>query len=343
MPPQEPNEVNRGILQVLLLDIHRTSIQAQPATGTSIDLGLRHTFPRMVRLDSGIAKQYPKHLRKDVHVAAERHCGEEQAQADGIQPPARHYPQLVTEYKMPQVVDRNGQEASAAEVGGETLGEKPQREYQPEAVQSHAVRERRLGGMLHAQGKGTEALEHGQSDTRKHIEQEEVHQEEEHPAPQRSMARIHPDEEPVEDWIEQGSLGNSQPLRDEQSYFYMSEYDQHEPSESDCAVHISQQRLPLPDLDMEKAVEEQIPDVLQCRNRIHEGCPEPQPVVMRNLQQQPDAADRNPYQEECYADAERYDEMVVPGRDPVDDFRRSLGNLGSLGGEDIGQGCHNFP
>ena len=93
----------------------------------------------MARLDTGIAQQNPQHFGKDMHVTAERHRREEKAQTDGIRPPYRHEIQIVTENPMPERIDRNRQETAAAEVGRETLGQKSERENQPEAIQSYTV------------------------------------------------------------------------------------------------------------------------------------------------------------------------------------------------------------
>ena len=100
------------------------------------------------------------------------------------------------------MVHRNSQEASAAEIGRKALCQKPQRKNQPKAVQGDAVSQRRLRGMTHAEDDGPEPLENRHAHTGKHIEQEEVHQEKEEPAPQLDMTGIYPDEEAIENRIE---------------------------------------------------------------------------------------------------------------------------------------------
>ena len=125
MPSQEPNEIHRRKLEILLLHIHRASVKAQSTTRAGIDLRLSHTFPGMVWLDPGVTQQDPKHLSQDVHVAAERHSRKEKPQADRICPPSRHEPEFVAKDQMPEMIDRDRQETSSAEVGGETLRQKP--------------------------------------------------------------------------------------------------------------------------------------------------------------------------------------------------------------------------
>ena len=107
------------------------------------------------------------------------------------------------------------QETASAEVSRKTLGQQPQREYKPEAVQSDAVSQRRLCRVTHAKYDGPEPLEHRQCNTGKDVQQEEVHQEEKERATKSSMAGIHPDKIPVEDRIEQTAAGNVQTCRNE--------------------------------------------------------------------------------------------------------------------------------
>ena len=92
MPPQEPYEIDRGILKVLLLDIHRACVKAQATARASVDFRLSDTFPWMIWLDSGVAQKNPEHLSQDVHVTAERHRREEKSQTDRIGPPTGHEP-----------------------------------------------------------------------------------------------------------------------------------------------------------------------------------------------------------------------------------------------------------
>ena len=147
---QEADEIYRRILQILLLDIHRARVQTESATRAGIDFSLGDTLARMARLDTGIAQQYPEHLSENMHVTAERHRCEEQTQADGVHPPYRHEIQLVTENQVPEMVHRDCQEATATEVGREAFRQKSERENHPEAVQGHAVSERRFRGVPHA-------------------------------------------------------------------------------------------------------------------------------------------------------------------------------------------------
>ena len=321
---QETDEIHRRIFEILLLDIHRARIQAQAAAGTCVNLGLGHTLSRMTRLETGIAQQYPQHLGKDMHVTAERHCGEKQAKTDGISPPDRHEEQFVAENQMPQMVHRNSQEASAAEIGRKALCQKPQRENQPKAVQGDSVSQRRLRGMTHAEDDGPEPLENRHAHTGKHIEQEEVHQEKEEPSSKRDMTGIDPDEEPVENRIEKAALSPRQMLRNEQCHFEMSQDNEHEPSEGNRRVHVAQKRLAFPDFRMEKTVAEQVLDIFKSDIRDEQRLPETTSVLGRNLGQQPDEPGGQPYQHETDADHERNHEVAVTRRDSVNDLRRSL-------------------
>ena len=263
MTPQEPYEIHRRVLQVLLLDIHRASVQAKPATRAGVNLRLRHTLPRMVRLDPGVSQKNPQHLGQNVHVPAERHSHEEKTEADRIRPPARREPKLIPEEKVPETIDTHSQETASTEIRRETLRQKPQREYQPKAVQGDTVGKRGFRGVSHPEDDGPEPLEHRQSYTRQDVQEEEVHQEEEERAPQGRVTRIHPDKVPVEYRIEQTTVGHAQALGHEQGDLDVPQNDYHEPTESYRGVHIAQQGLPAPNLKMQEAIPEkifQIPD-----------------------------------------------------------------------------------
>ena len=178
--------------------------------------------------------------------------------------------------------------------------------------------------MSHAEDYGPEPLEDGHTDSGKHIKQEEVHQEKEEPSPQRDMTGIDPDEEPVENRIEKAALRPRQMLRDEQCHFEMSQNNEHEPSEGNRRVHVAQKRLAFPDFRMEKAIAEQVLDILQGDLRDEQRLPETTSVLGRNLGQQPDEPGSQPYQHETDADHERNHEIAVARRDSVNDLRRSL-------------------
>ncbi len=222
------------------------------------------------------------------------------------------------------MVDRNCQKTSATQVRRETLGQKPEREDHPKAVQSHPVSQRRFRGVPHPQHDGAEPLEHGHPHSGQHIEQEKIHQEKEERASQCHVPGIHPDEKPVENRVEKPSVRPGKMLRHEQSHFDVAEDNQHEPSEGDGGVHVAKQRLALPDLRVEKAVAEQIPDVLECCLRSDQRLPEPPPVLRRNLGQKPYQSHGQPDQHETDADHERNHKVVVAGRNPVDDFGSGL-------------------
>ena len=178
--------------------------------------------------------------------------------------------------------------------------------------------------MSHAEDYGPEPLEDGHSDSGKHIKQEEVHQEKEEPAPQRDMTGINPDEEAIENRIEETSLRPGKMLRNEQGHLEMSEDNEHEPSECNRGMHITQQRLAFPDFGMEKTVAEQVPDILEGNLGDEERLPEPASVPGRNLGHKPEESDSQPNQHEADADHEWNHEIAVTGRDSVNDFRRSL-------------------
>ena len=165
---------------------------------------------------------------------------------------------------MPQVVDRNRQETPATEIRRKALGQKPQREYHPKAIQSHTVGQRRLRGVAHSQHDGSEPFEYGHSDSGENVEQEKVHQEKEEPAPERHVTGIDPDKEAIENRVEKPSVRPGKMLRNEQGHLEMSEDNEHEPSECNRGMHITQQRLAFPDFSMEKTVAEQVPDILEC-------------------------------------------------------------------------------
>ena len=77
------------------------------------------------------------------------------------------------------MVDTHREETSTTQVSGETLRQQPEREDQPKTVQGNAVGQGRFRRVPHAKDYGPEPLEHGQRYSRKDIQQEEVHQEEE--------------------------------------------------------------------------------------------------------------------------------------------------------------------
>ena len=222
------------------------------------------------------------------------------------------------------MVDRHRQETSTAQVGGEALGQKPQRKNHPKAVESHTVGQRRLRGVAHSQHDGSEPFEYGHSDSGENVEQEKVHQEKEEPAPERHVARIDPDEEAVENRIEQSAVRPGQMLRHEQRHLKMPEDNQHKPAEGDRGMNVAQKRLALPDLRVEKAVAEQILDVLQGYLRINQRLPEESSVLRGDHRQKPEKSHRQPDQHEADADHERNHEVAVARRNPVDDLRSGM-------------------
>ena len=175
-----------------------------------------------------------------MHVARERHRREKDAQADGIGPPERLKIKTVAEDEMKEVVHPESEETSSAEVGGEALGQKPQGENQPEAVEGYPVRSGWPGGMLHSEDYGPEALENGQGYAGQDIEQEEVHQEEKERAPEGFMSRIYPDEISVENRIEEAAGPRAEMLRQEKGHLDVAEHYEHEPAEGYSRMHVAE-------------------------------------------------------------------------------------------------------
>ena len=75
------------------------------------------------------------------------------------------------------------------------------------------------------------------------------------------MTWINPDEEAIENRIEETALRPGKMLRNEQGHLKMSEDNEHEPSEGYRRVHVTEQRLVFPDFRMEKTVAKQVFDI----------------------------------------------------------------------------------
>lgn len=79
-------------------------------------------------------------------------------------------------------------------------------------------------------------------------------------------------------------------VRSIQEHLYMSDQDYHEPSEGYAGVHIAQQLVSFPKLDMEEAVTEPVPYVLQHDLRIDQGPEETYLVFLGELKYYADSS-----------------------------------------------------
>ena len=81
---------------------------------------------------------------------------------------------MVAEECFQNPVERDGEERAAADVGGESFGEKSQREDAPEGIESHEVQECGFCGTAHSEERGLHALDDGEGDAAQHHQKEEV-------------------------------------------------------------------------------------------------------------------------------------------------------------------------
>ena len=61
------------------------------------------------------------------------------------------------------------------------------------------------------------------------------------------------------------------PFRGVEEYFYVAYDDYHEPSEGYAGMHVSQKLVAFPELYVDEAVKEPVPDVLRHYLRVDEG------------------------------------------------------------------------
>ena len=200
------------------------------------------------------------------------------------------------------------EEGAAADVGGESFGEKAEREYRPQRIQAYHVEEARPRGAAHAEQPRAYSLDYREGDAAEDHEKEEVHQEEEHGAFHSAFGLCHEVSE------EYRVVEQLRPVRRVEQHLDVSDDYQHEPAEGYAGVHVAQELVALPYLDVQKAVAEDVLDVLQHGLRGDQGFQEAPPVFGGQLQKysyQRDEAvcddERHPYQE-------RQHEVVVAGR-----------------------------
>ena len=177
-------------------------------------------------------------------------------------------------------------------MGRETLGEEPERENGPEGVEPDPVHQGGAGGPAHAEDAGADALVHRKRDAAEDDQEEEVHQEEEQGPLDRGIRLGY---EVIE---KDRIIEEADPVRKEEDDLDMPQDDQHEPAEGDARMHIAQQPVPFPQFDVEKAVAEDVPDILQGGFRSDERQEEPLPVLAGKLQEDPDDADETVSQHE---------------------------------------------
>ena len=113
-------------------------------------------------------------------------------------------------------------------------------------------------------------------------------------------------------------------LRDVQCNLDVSDQDDHEPTERDAGMHVSQQFVAFPELDMEQTVAEPFLDVLRHYLRIDEGLEELLPVFRVKFCNYPYGAAKTPQQHEYHSDCERKDKVVKAGRVQFVHFFSSL-------------------
>ena len=308
VPAYLPVQVHGRVSGVGLLHAHGAGVDAESAARAGIYLGLREALARVAYLEPCVAHGNQEYLRGDVHVAGERQHHEEDAEGAGVGPPAGEDVRGVAQERREQVVEGLREEGAAADVGGESFGEKAEREYRPQRIQAYHVEEARPGGAAHAEQPRAYSLDYREGDAAEDHEKEEVHQEEEHGAFHRAFGLGHEISE------EYRVVEQLRPVRRVEQHLDVSDDYQHEPAEGYAGVHVAQELVALPYLHVQKAVAEDVLDVLQHGLRGDQGFQEAPPVLGGQLQKyscQRDEAvcddERHPYQE-------RQHEVVVAGR-----------------------------
>ena len=302
-------EVDRRILAVDLAHAHRAGVDADAAARAGIDFQQGETLARMADADPGVAHRDQQHLRGDVHVAGERQHAHEDAQRDRIGPPGRQGVEVVAQELAENPVHRDRQETAAADVRRETLGEQAQREDGPEGIESHPVQQAQARGAPHAHDARGEALDDRERDAAEYQQQEEVHQEHQQGALQGRFRLRH--EEVEEDRV----VEETDAVRQEEHHLQVPQHDQHEPAEGDAGMHIAQDLVALPQLDVDQAVEEDVPDVHPDVFRGDERQQEALAVRPRQLRDHADHRHEAVAQHEEHPEQERDDEGVESVRE----------------------------
>ena len=238
-----------------------------------------------------------------MHVAGKRQHAHEDAQRQRIPPPGQDHVVRIRQELPEHPVQRKGQEAAAGDMGDEALAKEPQREDGPERIEADAVQQARARGPAHAEKQRCDALDHGKADADQHQQQEKVHQERQHGAGNRRLGLLH--EEIEENRVVEGM----DPGRNEGEHLDMPYDNQHEPAEGDGGMHEAEQRLALPQLHVNQAVQEDVADVLPDGLRGDERDEKALAVAFRQLVDDPDHADEAIAQHERHAEEERNDEV----------------------------------
>src|SRR5574344_1169886 len=109
-------------------------------------------------------------------------------------------------------------------------------------------------------------------------------------------------------------------FRDKQGCFDVSKHDQHKPTKGDTGVHIAQQGLTFPYLDVEQAVENDVLDVLEEGGRRYKRNQEFPSVHPRNVVDNSAETYGQVYQYENEASNKWHDKVAVSTWNPVDEF-----------------------
>ena len=204
-------------------------------------------------------------------------------------------------------VRRNGQEAPAADMGRKTLRQQTERENGPEGIEAHLVRQGLTSRAPHPEQAGTDALDDCEGNAAENHQKEKVHQEEQQGTLDR---RIRLGDKVIE---EDRIIEQVDALRQEKDDLDMAQDNQHEPAESNAGVHVAEQAVPPPELDMQETVAEDVPDVFPHRFGRNERQVEFQPVLPGKLRQNPENADQTVPQHEKHPGEKRQDKGMETG------------------------------
>ena len=206
------------------------------------------------------------------------------------------------------------QERTSANVGGKGFRKKPQREYCPQRILPHKIEETRICRPPHPEHHRTDTLDYRQGDSAEHNQQEEVHEEEYQGAFHGAFGLCH--EIPEKDRI----IKEFRPVRGVQEDFDMSYDNQHEPSEGYAGVHVAEKFVPLPDVHVDEALQEDVLDVFPERGRSHEGNEEPLSVFRRQLEDDPHHSHYAVRNYERHSENERKHEIIVACQESLSHF-----------------------
>ena len=233
-------------------------VDADAAARAGLDLETVERGLLLARTQPVAAQEDERDLGKDVHVARERQCHEEEPEAGGVEPPGSrlevHQRQHADVCRHPSA-ERTGQEAPAAvQRAGRALGQQACREDEPQGRQGDAVAQDVFRRAAHAHSPRAETLAPGQGHAREDKEQQQVHQKVEDGLVFESRGEILEEDVTLQGHVTEPEVGHR---------LDPAHRDQEEPAEGQRHVHVAQQGIDAEDPPVEERLADDLPRGLQ--------------------------------------------------------------------------------